>query len=154
MGSLTGWLVEAVATDDLDTYKPVVDGLGLERQACVVHVKKNVARRLRKVRIRQDWKSRLRSLLDELHYGEGKRLIDMEREVREESAPLPAVDARDTNNARERLIGRNKIRYKTLRGCKDLEGMMNGLWLTQRVRGESGMAMGELLAAQRLDDAR
>ena len=42
--------VEAVATDDLSTYKPVVDRLGLERQICVVHVRKNAARRLRKVK--------------------------------------------------------------------------------------------------------
>ena len=45
------------------------------------------------------------------------------------------------------MIGRSKIRYKTLRACKSIEGMMNGLWLTQRVWGESRMDMGELLAA-------
>ena len=39
----------------------------------------------------------------------------------------------DTNNATERVIGRSKIRYKTIRGYKSIEGMMNGLWLTQRV---------------------
>ena len=33
--------VEAVVTDDLSTYKPVVDGLGLERQVCVTHARKN-----------------------------------------------------------------------------------------------------------------
>ena len=34
---------KAVVTDDLYIYKPVVDGLGLERQVCVTHVRKNVA---------------------------------------------------------------------------------------------------------------
>ena len=49
-------------------------------------MKKNAARRLRKVKGWQEWKSRLRSLLDELPDHGGKRLMDMEREVREETA--------------------------------------------------------------------
>ena len=41
--------VESVATDDLSTYKPVIDKLGLEHQVCVMHVvRQNVTRRLRK----------------------------------------------------------------------------------------------------------
>ena len=36
-----------------------------------------------------------------------------------------------TNNCTERTIGRSKIRYKTVRGYKSKEGMMNGLALTQ-----------------------
>ena len=53
----------------------------------------------------------------------------------------------DTNNVTERVIGNSKIRYMVTRGYKSAEGMMNGLWLTQRVRGESGIEMGELLVA-------
>ena len=160
--------VEAVVTDDLSTYKPVVDGLGLEHQICVTHVRKNVARRLRKVKGWREWKSRLRNLLDELPDDGGKRLMDMEREVRDEpTLRRLAVDlcdkwrsllchkrmrgVCDTNNVTERVIGRSKIRYKTIRGYKSIyksiEGMMNGLWLTQWIWGESGMDMGELLAA-------
>ena len=41
----------------------------------------------------------------------------------------------------------SKIRYKTMRGYKSVEGMMSGLWLTQQVWGERGMDKGELLAA-------
>ena len=52
--------MKAVATDALATYKPVADGLGIERQICG-----------------------------------------------------------------------SKIRYETMRGYKSVEGMMNGLWLTQ-----------------------
>ena len=44
------------------------------------------------------------------------------------------------------MIGRSKIRYKTMRGYKSIEGMMNGMWLTQWIWGEPGMDMGELLA--------
>lgn len=61
--------------------------------------------------------------------------------------------ARDTNNVTERVIGGSKIRYNTIRGYKSIEGMMNDLWLTQRVWGASGMDMSELLAAYRLGDA-
>ena len=53
----------------------------------------------------------------------------------------------DTNDVTERVIGKNKIRYKTIKGYESVEGMMNGLWLTQRVWGESSMDMDEMLAA-------
>ena len=53
----------------------------------------------------------------------------------------------DTNNVTERAIGKSKIRYKTMRDYKSVEGMMNGLWLTQRVWGESGIGIGDPLVA-------
>lgn len=82
-----------MVTDGLSTYKPVVDRLGLDRQVCVTHVSKNPARRMRKVKVWQAWKSRLRSLLDELPDNCGKRLMYMEREVREDpSMRLLAID--------------------------------------------------------------
>lgn len=37
------------------------------------------------------------------------------------------------NNASERAIGRSKVRYKTMRGYKGIEGMSNGVALTQRL---------------------
>ena len=66
--------VKAMANDCLSIYKPVVDELGLEHQVCVTHVRKNVARRLRKVKGWQGWKSRLRSLLDELPDDGGQKV--------------------------------------------------------------------------------
>ena len=97
--------------------------------------------------------------------------MDMEREASEEPALRRlAVDlcakwrsllchkrmrgACDTNNAPMRVMGGSKIRYKTIRGYKSVEGMMNGLWLTQLIWGESGMDMGEPLDVYLLDDAR
>ena len=91
-------------------------------------------------------------------------MLMMEREVREEpDLRRLAVDlcakwrsllchkrmrgAHDTNNVTEQVIGGSNIRYKTLRGYKSIEGMMNGQWLTRRVRGESGLDMGEPLVA-------
>ena len=104
--------------------------------------------------------------LDELPEDGGKWLMIMEREVRDEpdlwglTVGLWAKwrsllchkrmrGARDMNNVAERVIGGSKIRYKTMRGYKSIAGMMNGLWLTQRVWGEAGMDMGEPVAAKR-----
>ncbi len=36
-----------------------------------------------------------------------------------------------TNNATERVIGKSKVRYKTMRGYKSMDGMTNGIALTQ-----------------------
>ena len=55
--------------------------------------------------------------------------------------------ARDTNNVTERVMGKDNIRHKTLRGYKSVEGMMNELWLTQRVWGDPSKDLGEVLAA-------
>jgi len=41
----------------------------------------------------------------------------------------PGLDG--TNNASERSISRSKVRYKTMRGYKSVEGMANGIALTQ-----------------------
>ena len=104
--------VEAVVIDDLASYKPVVDKLGLGHQICVTHVRKNAAKRLRKVKGWQEWKRRVR-------YQQCNRQV----------------------------IGKSKIRHKTMRNYKVMEGMVNGLWLTQWIWGESRMDLGELLAA-------
>ena len=61
-----------------------------------------------------------------------------------------------TNNCTERTIGRSKacaglrsgIRYRTVRGYRSEEGMMNGLGLTQWVwSGADGLDLGDLIAA-------
>ena len=104
--------VEALVTDDLFTYKPIVDKLGLEHHVCVAHVRKNAARRLRRVKDWRDWKSRLRNLLDELPDDGGKRLVDMEREVREEpELRRLSVDLCDK--------WRNLLCHKRMRGVYD-----------------------------------
>jgi hypothetical protein len=36
-----------------------------------------------------------------------------------------------TNNASERSIGKSKVRYRTMRGYKSIEGTKNGAVLTQ-----------------------
>jgi len=36
-----------------------------------------------------------------------------------------------TNNSTERGIGKSKVRYRTMRGYKSMDGMTNGITLTQ-----------------------
>ena len=145
--------MNAVVTDDMSTYKPVVDELGLEYQICVTHARKNAARRLRKVRGWQEWKSRLRMLLDELLDDGGSQLIAMERKAGEDPALLRlAVDlwikwrslpchkrmrgVCDTNNVTERVIGRSKIRYKKdYKGLREHRRNDERAVLTQRIWG-------------------
>lgn len=157
--------VKAIVSDDLNTYKPVVEELGLEHQICLAHVRKNVRRRLKEIE-GWDWhKARIWLLLRELPDDGGRELMRMERNVREDAELRRLVvklsdkwrsltrhkSARglpETNNCTERVIGRSKIRYKTVRGYKSIEGMMNGLRLTQWVwSGEDGLSVGELVNA-------
>ena len=83
-----------------------------------------MARRLSKLKDWHEWKSRLRNLLDESPDDGGSRLMDIEREVRDEpDLRRLAVDSCakwrsllchsvcDTNNVTERVISRSKIRY-------------------------------------------
>jgi hypothetical protein len=43
----------------------------------------------------------------------------------------PELGLDGTNNASERSIGKSKVRYKTMRGYKSMDGMSNGIALTQ-----------------------
>lgn len=141
--SFLGWLrryvealgVKVMVSDDLSTYKPVVEELGLEHQVGLAHVRKNLTRRLK-------------AMVKALPAQGGKELLSMEKGVRAEPAlrdlvvdtmerwptlrchqRLKGVPA--TNNATQRAIARSKIRYKTLRSYKSMEGMLNGTYFTQ-----------------------
>ena len=165
--------VEAMVTDDLSTYKPVVERLGVDHQSlprarhgvCIAHVRKNVHNRLERIKGWEWYKARIWMLLSELPEWGGRELLAMERRVRGEPALRRLVvelcqkwrsllchrrapGMPQTNNCTERAIGRSKIRYKTIRGYKSMKGIMNGLGLTQWVwSGEEGLDLGELMAA-------
>ena len=47
----------------------------------------------------------------------------------------PELEMDGTNNATERAIGKSKVRYKTMRGHKSVDGMKNGIALTQWLYG-------------------
>jgi transposase-like protein len=65
---------------------------------------------------------RARMLTLELWNEWGKLLLHLRK---------PELGIDGTNNATERAIGRSKVRYKTMRGHKSIEGMKNGIVLTQ-----------------------
>ena len=108
--------------------------------------------------------ARIWLLLRELPDDGGRELLRMERNVKEDDELRRLVvelsekwrslrrhkrvrGLPETNNCTERVIGRSKIRYKTVRGYKSVSGMMNGLGLTQWVwSGEDGLDLSELMA--------
>ena len=157
--------VEAVVTDDLNTYKPAVEHLGVDHQVCIAHVRKWVWNRLREIEGWDSCKARIWRLLSELGQDGGMELVEMERWVRGEpklrrlvvelsekwrslTCHLRVRGMPQTNNCTEQTIGRSKIRYRTVRGYKSKEGMMNGLGLTQWAwSGRDGLDLGELIAA-------
>lgn len=57
----------------------------------------------------------------------------------------PELRLDGTNNGTERAIGKSKVRYKTMRGYKSLDGLANGITLTQWLY--SGAAVHDLAAA-------
>ena len=150
-----------------------VEPLGVDHQSlprarhgvCIAHVRKNVRNRLDRIKGWEWYKARIWKHLSELPEWGGRELLAMERRVRGEPALRRLVvelcekwrsllchrrapGMPQTNNCTERAIGRNKIRYKTVRGYKSIGGMMNGLGLTQWVwSGKEGLNLGELLAA-------
>jgi transposase-like protein len=157
-GALLEWLkpyveeygVEVIVSDDLVTYKPVVEELGVEHQVCLAHVRKNVTRRLKGIEGWGEEKERIKTLLRELPSNGGRELLKLEQQVGgapklrelvvdlcEKWRSLVCYRRRtgvpQTNNRTEQGIGRSKIRYKTLRGYKSVAGMLNGLGLTQWV---------------------
>ena len=156
--------VESMVTDDLNTYKPVVDRLGMDHQVCIAHVRKWVWNRLREIDGCEWYRARIWKLIRELGRDGCKELVEMERRVRREPKLRRLVvelcekwrsvtchqrvrGMPQTNNCTERTIGRSKIRYRTVRGYKSEEGMMNGLGLTQWIwSGQEGLDLGELIA--------
>ena len=162
--------VEAIVTDNLNTYKPAVERLGLERQICMAHLLKWVWNRLEKIAgWGWDWfKARIWRLLRELPANGGLdllRLVRLVRNAEDQSRRRPRAelsgkrrallchrrrtDVHWANNAAERAIGGSKIRCKTVRGYKSELGLLNGFGLTQRAwSGSDGLELSELVAAQ------
>jgi transposase-like protein len=140
--------VEVLVSDDLNTYKPAVEALGLEHQVCLAHVRKWVTLRLQKIAGWEEEKALIRQLVRELPSQGGWVLLSLERRVRR-SPPLrrlvvdllqrwPALlchrrrqGVPSTNNRTEQAIAKSKMRYKTVRGYKSVGGALAGVALTQ-----------------------
>ena len=155
--------VEAMTSDDLNTYKPVVRRLGIDHQIRIAHVRKRAWNRIDWIE-GWDWvKARIWRLLTELPFDGDLELLRLERAVRDGDATLRRMcielsgkwralschrrrrDVPRTNNVTERAIGRIKIRCKTVRGYKSEDGMLNGFGLMQWAwSGWDGLDMLEL----------
>ena len=158
--------VEAMAADDLNTYKPVVERLGIDHQICIAHARKWAWNRLDGIDV-WDWvKARIWRLLTELPFDGDLELLRLERAVRDGDATLRRMrvelsgkwrallchrrrgDVPWTNNVTERAIGGSEIRYKTVRGYKSEDGMLNGFGLRRWAWSDrDGLDMSELVAA-------
>lgn len=140
--------VQALVTDDLATYKPVSEALGLPQQVCLAHVRKWVSNRLKRIVGWEKEKALIQEVVRELPSQGGDRLLRLEREVGR-SPPLRrlVVDLLGrwptlvyhqgrrwvpaTNNRTEQAIGKSKVRFKTVRGFKSVAGLLAGVALTQ-----------------------
>ena len=117
--------VESMVTDDLNTYKPVVEHLGVDHQVCIAHVRKWVRNRLREIEGWDWYRSRIWLLMTELPQGGGRELLEMEPVVRRQPKLHRLVvelcekwrsltchqrvrAMPQTNNCTERTIGRSK----------------------------------------------
>ena len=128
-----GWLqgyvsrfgVESMVTDDLNTYKPVVEHLGVDHQVCIAHVRKWVWNRLREIHGWDRYKQKIWLLMTEMSMKGGRELLDMEPRVRRQPKLQRLVvelcekwrsltchqrvrGMPQTNNCTERAIGRSK----------------------------------------------
>jgi hypothetical protein len=60
----------------------------------------------------------------------------------------PELGLDGTNNAIERAIGKSKARDRTMRGYQSLEGMLNGIALTQEIyRGGAALDLAPAIGA-------
>ncbi len=190
--------VEALISDDNDSYGVAAAELGLSHQLCIAHVRKYVARRANSIyeQAEKEWGEQdekleklaedlkvLKGLLEELPEEGGRRIGRLHRgylwaapprrkgqQTKEATAAYrmrmltlelwsdwnkirlhlarPELCLDGTNNASERSIGKSKVRYKTMRGYKSMEGMKNGVALTQWLySGEDEHDLAEEMAA-------
>lgn len=157
-GSFVRWLrpyteglgVEVLVTDDLATYKPVAERLGVQHQVCVAHVRKNVTRRLKQLPGQDAVKEAVRELVRDFPPWGERALRELAKALRRHTPwrsflreladkwnslrlYLEAEGVPATNNVSERGIGRTKVRTKTVRGFKSESGLLNLIALTQWV---------------------
>lgn len=155
--------VSVVVTDDLTSFRPVANKLGLEHQVCQFHVRRWVSNALRELQaiLSHEWQwflDEIRRLLAELPPDGSRRLFELWKQIPERRigqagmrSPLEQLryllirlsehwdsyrvfdwqpDVPWTNNGTERVIGRMKMRSRTVRGYKSWQGMKTALMLT------------------------
>jgi transposase-like protein/predicted RNA-binding Zn-ribbon protein involved in translation (DUF1610 family) len=146
---------QVAVTDDLSTYRPALEELGLQHQVCLTHVRRNVARRLREIAGHDGAKERLRQIVRELPEEGGEQLLELALEYRDIEPRLYSLALQlsdrwqhltltnrlagvpGTNNVSERAIAPSKIRYRSMRGLKSYRGLLNLLALTKDLYGQA-----------------
>ena len=154
--------VSVIVTDDLNSFRPVADKLGLEHQVCQFHLRRWVGRMLHDLggKVPKEWLwvlDEIKSLLAELPPEGSRRLFELWKQIPErrtgqagERSPLEMLrylllrlsehwesyrvfdwqkDVPWTNNGTEQVIGRMKMRSRTVRGYKSWQGMWAALLL-------------------------
>jgi transposase-like protein len=102
--------VEVVVTDDLNSYEPICETLGVERQVCQFHTLRWVGKALRELepQIEERWPKfmwvldEVRGLVNELPDGGDAQLLEMWRAIQQECGSRPQ---KEEANALQRLGG-------------------------------------------------
>jgi transposase-like protein len=153
--------ISVIVSDDLASFKQVVDDLHLEQQICQFHLRRWVGRTLHDLKqtVPSEWLwviEEIKTLIQELPLEGDRRLLQLWRKIPEtrqgrngtELSPLDQLrfllvrlaqnwtrfrvfdwqpDVPWTNNLTEQVIGRMKMRARTVRGYKNWPGMASGL---------------------------
>jgi hypothetical protein len=144
--------IEGAITDDWELYKEPLHEKKIPHQVCLAHMKKNFKRRLSKIKEGAlDIKERLTKLIEaaELRWKDFYEIAQDERLWLKENVKLREIIASlirkwdyytaylknpllpTTNNVTERAILLSKVRYKTTRGLKSINGLGNFISATQ-----------------------
>ena len=146
--------LEVLVTDDHASYRDGFMDTDVERQLCLVHVLKNISKALNKLDLNVEekevimelaraptkkggtmvWKMYLEKLKER---GSRDEVTQFLLRLTEKWRDLTTYERRrgvpKENNFTERGIGRTKIRYKTTRGMKSEEGLLNFVYVTQKI---------------------
>jgi transposase-like protein len=146
--------LEVLVTDDHASYRDGFIDTDVERQSCLVHVLKNISKALKKLDFTLEekevimkltraptkeginiiWGMYVKRLKERGSRDEGTQfLLRLTEKWRDLTTYERKREVPKENNFTERSIGRTKIRYKTTRGMKSREGLLNFIYVTQEI---------------------
>ena len=151
--------IAAIVTDDLSSYRNIVDNLQLDHQVCQFHVRRWVGRTRHQLaeKLPEDWLwvlDEIKQIMEDMPPDSAKRLLQLYKKVpgnrKQGQVWTPMDELRHllirlseswsryttffhdaaipwTNNLSEQIIGKIKMRARTVRGYKSPSGLHNGL---------------------------
>lgn len=151
--------ITAIVTDDLSTYRPITEDLGLGHQVCQFHVRRWVgkARHDLSTKLPEEWLwilDELKHIMEDMPPDSARRLLQLYQQLpgnwKQGQVWSPLDELRHllirlseswdryttffhdaaipwTNNLSEQMIGKIKMRARTVRGYKSPTGLQNGL---------------------------